>query len=237
MSIGANLIVYLNKFFPKKEHPFDLQNEGTKTYAQWEFEHGANATKCFSIFCSEEEMLKDKRILDMGCGAGGKSVYFLSRGAKHVVGVDIVESYEKESHAFAAQMGYPDKFTFVCSSACELPFEDESFDVVIMNDFFEHVNDPEGALREALRLLVPGGRIYINFPPYFHPEGGHMTDAINIPYVHVFFTEKQLIKAYKQLVKGLPDEEMRLNFRFSKDEKGKEHYTYINHMMLSEATK
>lgn len=233
----TNLIINLNKRFPKIVHPFDLQNEGIKTYAQWEFEHGIYATDCFSEFCSEEEMLKDKRILDMGCGAGGKSIYFLSRGAKHVVGVDIFESYDEESNAFAAEMGYKDKFTFVCASACDLPFDDNSFDVVIMNDFFEHVDDPEGALREALRLLVPGGRIYINFPPYFHPQGGHMTDVIYIPYVHLFFSEKQLIKAYKQLVKGLPDEEMRLNLRFSKDEKGKERYTYINHMSLRRAKK
>lgn len=132
----TNLIVYLNKFFPKVEHPFDLQNEGIKTYAQWEFEHGVNATKCFNMFCSEEEMIKGKCILDMGCGAGGKSVYFLSRGAKHVVGVDIFESYDKESNDFAAEMGYQDQFTFVCASACNLPMEDGSFDVVIMNDFF-----------------------------------------------------------------------------------------------------
>lgn len=64
-----------------------------------------------------------------------------------------------------------------------------------------------------------------------------MTDVINIPYVHVFFSEKQLIKAYKQLVKGLPDEEKRLNLRFSKDEKGRERYTYINHMSLRRTKK
>ena len=237
MFSATDVIIFLNKFFPKSEHPFNLQNEGKMTYAQWEYTHGANAIACFADCCTPEAMFKDKNVLDMGCGAGGKSMYFVSVGAKHVTGVDIVESYAEESRVFAEELVYEDRFTFVCASAFELPFEDNSFDTIIMNDFFEHVSDPAGALREALRVLTSGGRIYMNFPPYYHPQGAHMTDVISIPWVQLFFTEKQLIAAYKHLVKGLPDEEMRLSFRFSKDENGVERYTYINHMTLSRAKK
>lgn len=69
------------------------------------------------------------------------------------------------------QLGLSDRFTFVNASALNLPFSDASFDTVIMNDFMEHISDPEGVLRESLRLLAPGGRIFINFPPYYHPFG------------------------------------------------------------------
>ena len=45
-------------------------------------------------------MFKDKEVIDFGCGAGGKSMYYVSLGAKHVTGVDIVEQYEKDSQDY-----------------------------------------------------------------------------------------------------------------------------------------
>ena len=41
----------------------------------------------------------------------------------------------------------------MCASAFELPFPDNSFDTIIMNDFMEHVSDPARTLKEALRLI------------------------------------------------------------------------------------
>ena len=75
-------------------------------------------------------------------------------------------------------------------NAIKTDFKDNSFDVVIMNDFMEHVSDPEKVLEEAIRLVSPGGRIYINFPPYYHPFGAHLSDAINMPWCHLFFKDK-----------------------------------------------
>ena len=230
--MSASLIKFTNKIFKKQPHPFNMNNEGIKTYAEWQFEKGGETIKHFLSKYSEKEMFEGKDVLDMGCGAAGKSLYYVKCGAKHVTGVDIVKHYEEESRVMAEKLGYSDRFTFICASAYELPFPDNSFDTIIMNDFVEHVNDPERALLESLRLIRPGGRVFINFPPYYHPFGYHMSDAINMPWVHVFFREKAIIKAYKELIKGLPDEESRLDFRFSKDEKGNDRYTYINKMTI-----
>lgn len=59
-----------------------------------------------------------------------------------------------------------------------------------------------------------------------------MSDVIGIPWVHMFFREKTLIAAYKELVKGLPDEQERLSLRFSVDESGKEYISYLNKMTI-----
>lgn len=230
--MGTRLIRFTNKIFKKQPHPFNMNNEGIKTYAEWQFEKGGETIKHFMAKYTEKEMFENKDVLDMGCGAAGKSLYYIKCGAKHVTGVDIVEHYAEESAAMAEKLGYGDKFNFICASAYELPFPDNSFDTIIMNDFMEHVDDPERALLESLRLIRPGGRVYINFPPYYHPFGYHMSDALNMPWCHVFFREKTLIKAYKELIKGLPDEESRLAFRFTKDENGIDRYTYINKMKL-----
>ncbi|MDD6800819.1 MAG: class I SAM-dependent methyltransferase [Firmicutes bacterium] len=226
------IILALNRLFPKQRHPLNLNNSGSETYAEWQYEKGADTLSCYAGYCSEKDILDGKNILDMGCGAGGKSLYYASHGAKHVTGVDIVERYARESAELADKLGLGGKFTFVTASAAELPFPDGSFDTIIMNDFMEHVSEPEKALSEALRLLSPGGKLFVNFPPYYHPFGAHLSDAINIPWAHVFFSEKALIAAYKELVRGLPDEKERLSLRFSEKPGGGEYISYINKMTL-----
>ena len=230
--IATGLIKLTNKIFPKVVHPFNLQNDSEKTYAMWQYEKGEDTIRLFLSRYTLEDMFQGKRVLDMGCGAAGKSLYYVTQGAQHVTGVEIVEHYQAEAEALAEQLGLSDRFTFVCASALELPFPDDSFDTIIMNDFMEHISDPEGVLRESLRLLAPGGRIFVNFPPYYHPFGAHLSDVINMPWVHLFFTESMLVDAYRELVRGLPDEEERLSLRISRDEKGREYFGYINHMTL-----
>lgn len=229
---GESVLKTINPWFPKQVHPFNLQNSGEKTYAEWQYEKGEDTIKFYLNKYKKEEMFKDKDVLDFGCGAGGKSIYYASLGAKCVTGVDIVERYEKESAELAKKLGYEDKFKFVLGDATKLPFADESFDVIIMNDFFEHVSKPEEALKEALRILRKGGRIYLNFPPYDHPFGAHLSDAINVPWVHLFFSEQTMINVYKEYMKDVPDGEDRIKFRFSKDENGKDYISYINKMSI-----
>ena len=235
MRFSTRLIRLTNRIFPKIEHPFNLRNDGGLSYARWQYEKGADTIACYQGLATPEEMFRDREVLDMGCGAGGKSLYYAALGARMVTGVELVEHYRAEAEDLAAELGLSERFRFVCASALALPFPDGSFDTVVMNDFFEHVSEPELALREALRLLRPGGRIYLNFPPYYHPTGYHMSDAIHMPWVHLFFTERQLIAAYKDLIRGLPDEQERLALRFSKDAAGEDRYTYINRMTLRRA--
>lgn len=229
---ATGIIRLTNRIFPKVVHPFNLQNDSQKTYAMWQFEKGEDTIRLFLDRYSLDDLFRDKRVLDLGCGAAGKSLYYVTQGAKKVTGVEIVSHYQAEAEALAEQLGLSDRFEFVSASALDLPFPDGSFDTVIMNDFMEHISDPEGVLRESMRLLAPGGRIFINFPPYYHPYGAHLSDVINMPWVHLFFTEHMLVDAYRDLVHGLPDEQERLDLRLAKDQNGKEYFGYINHMTL-----
>ena len=82
----------------------------------------------------------------MGCGGGLLAPHV--RGYRHV-GVDLSEP----SLAVAADHGVEP----VRADAAALPFPDAAFDVVVAGEILEHVTDLDGTVREALRVLRPGG--------------------------------------------------------------------------------
>ncbi|MCK9444006.1 MAG: class I SAM-dependent methyltransferase [Tissierellaceae bacterium] len=232
MKTSVKICKEINKIFPLPVHPFNLQNQGVKTYAEWQYEKGQDTLKFYLEYTTIAEMFKDKRVLDIGCGAGGKTLYYASRGVDKVWGIEVVEHYEDEANDLAEERGLRDKFQFVLGDAANMPFEDNFFHTIIMNDAMEHVDEPLTVLEECHRVLKPGGRLYVNFPPYYHPFGAHLSDAIGIPWVHIFFSDDTLIQAYKDLVKDLPDGSTRINFRISTDENQREYFSYINRMTI-----
>ncbi len=232
MRLATKILLKLNTCFKAPVHPFNLQNDGVMSYAMWQYQKGADTIKFYLDFCDETDMFADKTIVDIGCGAGGKSLFYASIGAKEVIGVEILKKYEEEATALAESLGLSDKFRFVAADAAKLPFESDSIDTIIMNDAMEHVAKPDEVLDECLRVLKKGGRLFVNFPPINHPLGAHLSDLIYIPWVHLFFSEKTLIEAYKILCKNVPDGDERIAFRISKRENGDEYFSYINHMSI-----
>lgn len=232
MSISVGLCKSLNKLFPLPVHPFNLQNDGIKTYAQWQFEKAENTIAFYLETVSMEEMFKDKVVLDVGCGAGGKTLYYAAQGVKKVYGLDVVSHYKEEAEALAREKGLSHLFEFVLGDAAALDFTDNFFDTIIMNDAMEHVGDPGAVLRECSRVLKPGGRLYVNFPPYYHPYGAHLSDVIGFPWVHMFFSDRTLVQVYKDLVKDAPDGAERVRFRISRRQSGEEYFSYINKMTI-----
>lgn len=232
MSISVGLCKAVNKLFPLPVHPFNLNNSGVKTYSEWQFEKGIETIKFYLKKTTIEEMFKDKVVLDIGCGAGGKTIYYASLGVKKIYGLEILEKYKEEAEKLAAQKGYADRFTFISEDAAQMSFESGTFDAIIMNDAMEHVDKPLEVLNECYRVLKPGGKLYLNFPPYNHPFGAHLSDAIGIPWVHCFFSDKTLIKTYKELVKDLPDGKQRIQFRIATNQSGDEYFSYINKMSI-----
>ena len=132
--IGVSLIKFGNRIFKPVRHPFNLADSGEMSYAEWQYEKGMDTVACYAPKYKTYDMFEDKTVLDMGCGAAGKSLYYVSQGASRVVGVDIVQRYEREAEELAKKLGYEKKFSFVCASAFDLPFPDQSFDTIIMND-------------------------------------------------------------------------------------------------------
>jgi len=100
---------------------------------------------------------KDLTILDIGCGTGAMSEK-LARFGK-VVSADF--------SPLALEFSRRRKLTRLCTAdAMRLPFQDESFDVIVALDILEHLPDDEAALREFQRVLKPNGRVVASVPAY-----------------------------------------------------------------------
>lgn len=99
------------------------------------------------------------RVLDIGCGTGPQSRTIAALpDVGEVVGVDQLEPFLERGRELAADLP---SVSFRQADARDLPFDDDSFDVVVLHTLLTHVPGPEGVLAEAYRVLKPGGSVAI----------------------------------------------------------------------------
>ncbi len=95
------------------------------------------------------------RVLDVGCGSGER-MRRLEAAGWECIGIDASES--------AVNSGREKGLDVRLAEATALPFPDDSFDAVLMSHSIEHCQDPRRAVREAARVLKPGGSLTITTP-------------------------------------------------------------------------
>lgn len=114
---------------------------------------------------------KGSKVLDIGCGPGFFSLLLASLGMK-VTAADYSEGMLGKAKDLLNVNGFHGA-EFVRADAQHLPFADASFDAVVSRNLVWNLEDPEAAYKEWLRVLKPGGKLFVfdgNYYCYLYNE-------------------------------------------------------------------
>lgn len=100
---------------------------------------------------------KGMRVLDAGCGVGGASRYLAHTYGCRVEAIDLTPEFVTAAKAFNDLCGVADRISVRQGSVTDLPFEDQSFDLVWCQNVTMNVEDKPRMFAEAFRVLTPGG--------------------------------------------------------------------------------
>lgn len=112
----------------------------------------------YEVLVSEIQKSQSGKILDVGCG-NGNLFTLLPDGKYELFGVDFSENMIAE-----AKKNCKIKASFSVADAERLPFDDDTFDIVVCNASFHHYVHPDVVLEEMNRVLKIGGRLMIGDP-------------------------------------------------------------------------
>ena len=107
--------------------------------------------------------------LDCGCAEGGYTAAIIANGARKLIGIDIEIDRLHVAHRMSSDIstiftGWKSEF---------LPFVENIFEGVFMNEVLEHVSDEQRTLHEVFRVLRPGGHLVLMSPNRWFPFDGH----------------------------------------------------------------
>lgn len=111
------------------------------------------------MFYSPDEV-EGKLVLDAGCGTGIFSTIFANNGAGKVTGIDISEGSLGTARSLKEKF-HLDNAEFQKEDMLNLPFTDESFDIVWAWGTVHHTTDPLAAIEELNRVLKKGGSLFL----------------------------------------------------------------------------
>jgi len=132
-------------------------------------------------------------ILDVGCGIGGSTLHLARQFNASATGITLSPKQAQRARQRAAAAGIAYKANFQVANALEMPFADNSFDLVWSLESGEHMPDKAQFLAECCRVLRPGGTLMMatwchrNAPPQLTVEETQLLkqvyDLFHLPYV------------------------------------------------------
>ncbi|HLF74180.1 MAG TPA: class I SAM-dependent methyltransferase [Anaerolineales bacterium] len=147
------------------------------------FWHGGKLTMIDELI--RPHLRAGSRLLEIGCGAGNLLLQAAVRGS-YPVALDLAMQSLTfvRSRLQQARCGPEAPGGFACTQAVGelLPLADESFDCALLSEVIEHLEAPQTTLREAQRVLRPGGRLLVTTPNYrsLWPLMEWMVDRLNM---------------------------------------------------------
>lgn len=107
------------------------------------------------------KFVQNKVVLDIGCGSGAGIKYWVSKGAKGIVGMDISQNAIRDAKSWNSGIR---GVSFINADAQALPLLNKTFDVVVALEVIEHLKDADLFLRECSRILKLNGTFICSTP-------------------------------------------------------------------------
>ena len=107
--------------------------------------------------CTQEN--PPQNIIDVGCGIGGSTLHLAQKFNARATGITLSPVQASRAKERSAEAGCDDRVSFAVANALDMPFEDNSFDLVWSLESGEHMPDKTKFLQECYRVLKPGGKM------------------------------------------------------------------------------
>ena len=98
-------------------------------------------------------------ILDVGCGLGGTARFLAEKYQCKVIGIDLTEEYISVGNRLSELVGLSDRVQLFQGSALDIPYEDETFDIIWTEHVQMNIADKKRFYTQLARVLKPGGHL------------------------------------------------------------------------------
>lgn len=155
-------------YFTSTEYSYkdawNLDNSMAMHYGYWDKKVRSfpqSLQRMNEIIVEAAEIKSSDRVLDAGCGVGGTSIYIAKSVGANMTGITISSRQADQAVEYAKKNGVSGLVDFKAMNYLDTTFEDASFDVVIGCESICYADNKEQFVKEAYRLLKPGGRLVV----------------------------------------------------------------------------
>lgn len=166
-------------------------------------EQSRTAARYYWPYLQKYGIKKPRKVLEIGCGEGGNLLPFAQAGCQ-VYGIDLCPTRISQAKIFFQKRGLNPVLRV--GDATTYDWREERFDLILLHDVIEHVSDKERLIRKMHDLLAPEGVVFVGFPAWQMPFGGHQQIAHGrlslCPWIHLL-----PIVIYERILRGCGETE------------------------------
>lgn len=159
-----NIIDYYAATENAYKDSWDLNNSLAIHYGYWDEKvktFPESLLRMNEVMMEAAQIKSTDKVLDAGCGIGGSSIYLAEKIGCNVTGISLSERQIQHARRLAKEKKVEEQVSFEVTNYCATTFPDASFDVVWGCESICYADSKELFIKEAYRLLKPGGRLVV----------------------------------------------------------------------------